>query len=74
MEICISGKQLCQYLTEAEDTQEALGKQLFLGRIRKRKRSETPPEEIGSADEKWYADLEERTEKRIADCDIDYID
>ena len=73
-EICISRIKLCHYLTEAEDTQEALGKQLFFGRVRKRKRSETPHEEIGSANEERYADLEERAQKRILDCDIECID
>jgi hypothetical protein len=40
-------------------------------KIRKRKRSETPPEAIGSSDEARYAEQEKRASKR-ADYDMDY--
>jgi hypothetical protein len=39
--------------------------------VKKRKRSETPPEEIKADDEVRYAEQEERAAKR-ADHDIDY--
>ena len=51
--VVVSAQQLCQYLAEAETmaAQELLvGKPLAPG-LTKRKRSETPPEEIDPGDE-----------------------
>jgi hypothetical protein len=42
--------------------------------IKKRKRLETPPEELGLADEARYAQLEVRAAKRMAEGDSDYHD
>jgi len=76
-ELVISTKQLCQYLTAAETKGHQAG---FLGKhslafgVKKRKRSETPPEEIALGDEARYTEQEERAAKRIADDDPDYKD
>jgi hypothetical protein len=42
--------------------------------VKKRKRSETPPEEITSSDVAGYVDNEQRAAKHAADHDDDYID
>jgi hypothetical protein len=72
--IHISGTTLCEYLNAADSKEEqALGKHVFAREIKKRKRSETPPEEIRAGDEARYAKEEERVAKR-ADRDMDYQD
>lgn len=72
-EIQIAGKQLCQYLDLAESkARRALRKHSFARVVTKRKRSETPPEEMRSGDEAKYAEQEERAAKRVADDDVDY--
>jgi hypothetical protein len=74
-EIQITGKQLCQYLAVAESrAQRALRKHSFARVVMKRKRSETPPEEMRSGDEAKYAEQEGRAAKRVADDDVDYED
>lgn len=70
----LSGSQLCRYLYAAETRVErAPGKHSFTKEVkkRKRKRSETPPEEIRASDDARYTEQEERAAKR-ADLDIDY--
>ncbi|KAF2844474.1 hypothetical protein T440DRAFT_473377 [Plenodomus tracheiphilus IPT5] len=72
--ICISGEQLCQYLDAAESkVKAAVGKQSLAKGIRKRKRSETPPDEIRADDEEEYAEEEKRAAKRT-DYDPSYED
>ncbi|KAJ4329603.1 hypothetical protein N0V87_010723 [Didymella glomerata] len=72
-EIQITGKQLCQYLDGAESkARRALRKHSFARVVIKRKRSETPPEEMKPGDEAKYAEQEERAAKRVADDDVDY--
>jgi hypothetical protein len=76
-EICISGIQLCQYLAAAESKvrrAQSLGKHTVAHEVKKRKRSETPPEEIRSGDEARYIEQEKSTAKRTADHDNDYKD
>jgi hypothetical protein len=74
IDIYISGIQLCQYLDAADSQVErALGEQSLAQEVKKRKRSETPPEEIRAGDEARYAEQEERAAKR-AYHDIDYED
>ncbi|KAF1364395.1 hypothetical protein EJ07DRAFT_100106 [Lizonia empirigonia] len=73
-DIYISGTQLCQYLDAADSrVKRVLGQQTLPKEVRKRKRLETPPEEILSSDEARYAEQEERVAKR-ADHDVDYRD
>ncbi|KAL5399739.1 hypothetical protein PMIN02_000443 [Paraphaeosphaeria minitans] len=73
-EIYISGTQFCQHLDAADSqVKQALGEQALAKEVRKRKRSETPPEEIGSSDEARYAEQEKRAAKR-ADHDMNYND
>jgi hypothetical protein len=70
--IRISGSKLCEYLNAAGSKEEkALGKHVFAMEVKKRKRSETPPEEIRADDEVRFAKQEERTAKRV-DYDLDY--
>jgi hypothetical protein len=70
--IRISGSKLCEYLNAAGSKEEkALGKHVFAMEVKKRKRSETPPEEIRAGDEARYAKEEERAAKRV-DHDVDY--
>ncbi|KAI9763276.1 MAG: hypothetical protein M1839_006523, partial [Geoglossum umbratile] len=74
-EILLSTQQLCQYLTAAEDKargQRALVKHSILPGVKKRKRSETPPERMASDDEAKYVEQEQRAAKRMADDDPDY--
>ena len=55
--IGISSIQLCQYLAAAERKgrrAQSLIKHSFAHEVKKRKRSETPPEEITSGDEARY--------------------
>ena len=76
-EICISGIQLCQYLATAESKgrrSQSLGKHSFAHEVKKRKRSETPLEEIRTGDEARYIEQEKRAAKRTADHDNNYKD
>lgn len=71
----ISTRQLCEYLGAAEtmvNRSESLGEHSVGLGIKKRKRSETPPDEITSNDEVRYVEQEERVAKRIAEDDLDY--
>jgi hypothetical protein len=70
--IRISGSKLCEYLHAAgSKEQKALGKHVFAMEVKKRKRSETPPEEIRAGDEAIFAEQEER-EAKSANRDINY--
>lgn len=51
-----------------------LVKHSILPGVKKRKRSETPPERIASDNEARYIEQEERAAKRMADDDPDYED
>jgi len=51
---------------------ESLGEHSLAPGLKKRKRSETPPDEIASSDEAIYAEQEERTAKRMLQEDSDY--
>ncbi|KAI9695105.1 MAG: hypothetical protein M1820_008909 [Bogoriella megaspora] len=76
-EIYVSAIQLCQYLAVAESKVgrgQSLIEHSFAYEVKKRKRSETPPEEIGSSDEARYIEQEQRAAKRAADHDKDYED
>lgn len=76
-EIGISSIQLCQYLAAAERKglrAQSLTKHSFAHKVKKRKRSETPPEEIRSGDEARYVEAEQKAVKRTASHDHDYID
>ncbi|KAF2726979.1 hypothetical protein EJ04DRAFT_539181 [Polyplosphaeria fusca] len=56
-DLMVSAEQLCDYLTAAEKKVQqlgSLGKHSIAPRVKKRKRSETPPEEITSSDEARY--------------------
>lgn len=74
-ELVVSAEQLCQYLAKAESMNQSLErvKQPIAPGIIKRKRSETPPEEITSSDETWYTQQEERAAKRVTGNDPDYV-
>jgi hypothetical protein len=74
-EILLSTQQLCQYLAAAEDKirgQRALVKHSILPGVKKRKRSETPPERLAFDDEAKYAKQELRAAKRMEKDDQDY--
>jgi hypothetical protein len=51
---------------------ESLGEHSIAPGLKKRKRSETPPDRITSGDEARYAEQEERAAKHMADDDPDY--
>ncbi|KAL5118396.1 hypothetical protein ACEQ8H_003746 [Pleosporales sp. CAS-2024a] len=71
-DVYISGSQLCQYLDAVEArVKRVRGKPSNSKEIKKRPRSESPPEEIRASDEASYAKQEERAAKR-ADLDLDY--
>jgi hypothetical protein len=75
--IDISSIQLCQYLAAAERKgrrAQSLIKHSFAHEVKKRRRSETPPEEITSGDEARYVEDEQRAAKRTACHDDDYVD
>ena len=77
VEIRISGVHLCQYLAAAErkgQRAQSLWKHPFATEVKKKKRSETPPEEIASGDEAGYVEDEQRAAKHASDHDDDYID
>ena len=72
----VSAEQLCQYLAIAEAKVPRLGslsRHSIAPGLRKRKRSETPPEEIAPRDEARYAKQEERAARRMDDDDPDYF-
>jgi hypothetical protein len=74
-EILLSTQQLCQYLAAAEDMirgQRVLVRHSILPGVKKRKRSETPPERMASDDEAKYVKQEQRAAKRMEDDDPDY--
>lgn len=73
-ELVVSAQQLCQYLAAAEGKVRlrSLGKHSIAPGIKKRKRPETPPDQITSDDEARYVEQEERVAKRIAGDDPDY--
>lgn len=50
---------------------ESLGAHSIGPGVKKRKRSETPPEEITSGDKSRYTEQEKRVAKRMADGDSD---
>ena len=67
--IRIPGSRLCEYLSAADNKEEqALGKHVLAKEVKKRKRSETPPEEIRADDEVRYA--EQDKEQRSAQITI----
>jgi hypothetical protein len=71
----VSSQELCQYLDAAEDKirrQNDLIHHTVVPGVKKRKRLETPPDEITTSDEEGYVDEEERATKRVADKDPDY--
>ncbi|PWY91609.1 hypothetical protein BO94DRAFT_513900 [Aspergillus sclerotioniger CBS 115572] len=73
-EITISARDLCDYLNVAESRQaaqerhEGSVKKMPTG-TRKRRRAETPPDEINSEDEAVFQPLEESDRKRHRDSD-----
>ncbi|PVH92418.1 hypothetical protein DM02DRAFT_733711 [Periconia macrospinosa] len=76
-ELTISSEQLCDYLAAAEAKMRqagSLGQHSIGPGVKKRKRSETPPEEITAGDEARYIEREERAAKRLAQNDPDYED
>lgn len=76
-ELVVSTEQLCQYLTAAETKVHQAGllsKHSISSEVKKRRRSETPPEEITSGDEARYTKQKERAAKQIAEDDPDYED
>ncbi|KAF2444025.1 hypothetical protein P171DRAFT_413724 [Karstenula rhodostoma CBS 690.94] len=76
-EVSISTRQLCEYLDAAEtmvERSESLGEHKLGPGVKKRKRSETPPEDINSSDEARYVEQEVRAAKRGAEDDPDYDD
>lgn len=74
-ELTISGVQLCNYLTEAEEcvkrwkSLDETGLPLV---VKKRPRSSSPPEELASEDEIKFAEQEARAAQRAAHDDDDY--
>lgn len=76
-EISISGAQLFEYLSEAEKRTQQYrpqGTKPLPPGVKKRQRSETPPEELASEDEAKFAEQEERAAKRAARDDNNYVD
>ena len=53
---------------------DLLGEHAIAPGLKKRKRSETPPDQITSSDEAGYIKQEERAVKRMAEDDSDYKD
>ena len=59
IEIHISGQQLCQFLAAAENKAQqvpSFGKHLVAPGIKKRKRLETPPDEVAPGNEAQYVE------------------
>ena len=52
---------------------ESLGRHVIAPGLRKRKRSETPPEQIAPRDEAKYVEQERRVARRMEDNDPDYF-
>jgi hypothetical protein len=75
--LVVSAELLCQYLTAAETRVRQLrfgllGKHPVAPGLKKRKRLETPPEQITSGDETRFLEHEQRAAKRMEDDDPDY--
>jgi hypothetical protein len=73
--LIVSTQQLCEYLSAAETKELQLGslsKHSIASGLKKRKRSETPPEQIASGDEARYVEQEQKADKRVEDDDPDY--
>lgn len=76
-DVVVSAHQLCEYLDAAETMagrQDLLGEHAIAPGLKKRKRSETPPDQITSSDEASYVEQEERATKRVEEDDSDYTD
>ena len=74
-ELIISAQQLCDCLDAAETMEgrpELLSEHSIPPSLKKRKRSETPPDQITSGDEAKYTEQEGRAAKRMAEGDSDY--
>jgi hypothetical protein len=74
-ELAVSTQQLCDILRAAEVNirrTESLSQDPVPSGVKKRKRSETPPEDLASGDEARFIHLEERAAKRMAENDPDY--
>ncbi|MCJ1386747.1 hypothetical protein MMC17_009873 [Xylographa soralifera] len=75
-EIVLSTQHLCRYLATAEDNTRGqralLVRHSILPGVKKRKRSETPPEMMASDDEAKYVEQEQRAAKRMESDDADY--
>ncbi|KAF2731036.1 hypothetical protein EJ04DRAFT_536892 [Polyplosphaeria fusca] len=74
-ELAISAQQLCEFLGTAEARAKrwgSLGKDSLGVGVRKRRGSETPPEEIALEDGAKYIHDEERAAKRVAEADDHY--
>ena len=72
-DINVSGQQFCQFPAAAENKAQqgtSLGKHLVAPGIKKRKRSETPPEEIASGDEARYVERERKVARRTEAQDL----
>jgi hypothetical protein len=76
-EIVVTTQQLCEYLDAAETKVarlESLSEDSIAPGLKKRKRAETPPDQITSGDEAKYVGQEERAAKRMAEDDPEYED
>lgn len=74
-ELAISTQWLCEILRVAKFNIrriESLSQDLVPSGVKKRKRSETPPEDLVSGDKARFIHLEERAAKHIAENDPDY--
>jgi hypothetical protein len=74
-DLVVTAQELCQFLAAAEAKAQqrgSLSRDSIAPGVKKRKRSETPPEEIASGDERAYAQQEQRTAKRLANDDPDF--
>ena len=74
-ELAIFTQRLCEIL-RAEEVNirrtESLSQDPVPSSVKKRKRSETPPENLVSSDEAKFVHLEKRTAKRIAENNPNY--
>ncbi|KAH8714047.1 hypothetical protein GQ44DRAFT_752139 [Phaeosphaeriaceae sp. PMI808] len=73
-EIVITTQQLCEYLDAAETKVarlKSLSEDSIAPGLKKRKRAETPPDQITSGDEAKYVGQEERAAKRMAEDETD---
>jgi hypothetical protein len=73
----IDSVTLCRFLNEAEkEEQESKQKERFMEPLqqgaRKRYRTTTPPEELGSEDERKFEDAERRVRARVSNDDSSY--